>query len=44
MNLSNIPGVMDGQIDALVQELRAADEAQRLADAGLLEERAVVAA
>ncbi len=28
MNLSNIPGVMDGQIDSLVQELRAADEAQ----------------
>jgi len=27
-----------------VQELRAADEAQRLAEAGLLEERAVVAA
>ena len=44
MNLSNIPGVMDGQIDSLVQELRAADEAQRLADAGLEEERAVVAA
>jgi peptide chain release factor 1 len=44
MNLSNIPGVMDGQIDSLVQELRAADEANRLAEAGLLEERAVVAA
>lgn len=44
MNLSNIPGVMDGQIDSLVQELRAADEAARLADAGLEEERAVVAA
>ncbi|MCA9858965.1 MAG: peptide chain release factor 1, partial [Thermomicrobiales bacterium] len=44
MNLSNIPGVMDGQIDTLVQELRAADEAQRLAEAGLEDERAVVAA
>ncbi len=44
MNLSNIPGVMDGQIDSLVQELRAADEAQRLAEAGLEDERAVVAA
>ncbi|MEZ4530194.1 MAG: peptide chain release factor 1 [Thermomicrobiales bacterium] len=44
MNLSNIPGVMDGQIDTLVQELRAADEAQRLAEAGLEDEHAVVAA
>jgi peptide chain release factor 1 len=44
MNLSNIPGVMDGQIDSLVQELRAADEANRLAEAGLEDERAVVAA
>jgi peptide chain release factor 1 len=44
MNLSNIPGVMDGQIDNLVQELRAADEANRLAEAGLEDERAVVAA
>jgi peptide chain release factor 1 len=44
MNLSNIPAVMDGQIDMLIQELRAADEAQRLAEAGLDEERAVVAA
>jgi peptide chain release factor 1 len=44
LNLSNIPGVMDGQIDSLVQELRAADEASRLAEAGLEDERAVVAA
>lgn len=44
INLSNIPAVMDGQIDTLVQELRAADEAQRLAEAGLEDERAVVAA
>jgi peptide chain release factor 1 len=37
LNVSNIPGVLDGQIDTLVHELRAADEAQRLADAGLAE-------
>lgn len=35
LSLSNIPGVLDGQIDPFVQELRAADEADRLADAGL---------
>jgi peptide chain release factor 1 len=35
VNLSNIPGILDGQIDHLINELRAADEAQRLADAGL---------
>ncbi len=35
VNLSNIPGVLDGQIDGFVNELRAADEAERLAEAGL---------
>jgi peptide chain release factor 1 len=35
VNLSNIPGILDGQIDGLIQELRAADEAERLAEAGL---------
>jgi len=35
VNLSNIPSVLDGQIDPFVQELRAADEAERLTDAGL---------
>ena len=35
VNLSNIPGILDGQIDPFVAELRAADEATRLADAGL---------
>jgi peptide chain release factor 1 len=35
LNLSNIPGVLDGQIDPVITELRAADEAQRLAEAGL---------
>jgi peptide chain release factor 1 len=38
LSLSNIPGVLDGQIDPFVQELRAADEAERLADAGLDEQ------
>jgi peptide chain release factor 1 len=35
VNVSNIPGVLDGQIDSLVHELRAVDEASRLRDAGL---------
>ncbi|MEA2513044.1 MAG: peptide chain release factor 1 [Thermomicrobiales bacterium] len=35
VNLSNLPGILDGQIDPFIQELRAADEAERLADAGL---------
>lgn len=35
INLSNIPAILDGQIDSLIDELRAADEAQRLAEAGL---------
>lgn len=39
-NLSNIPAVMNGEIDDLIQDLRAADEAERLADAGLTEEAA----
>ncbi len=42
LNLSNIPAILDGQIDFFVQELRAADEAERLADAGL-DERAEAA-
>ena len=40
LSLSNIPGILDGQIDPFVQELRAADEAQRLAEAGLDEQAA----
>ena len=43
LNLSNIPMVLDGQIDQFVQDLRAADEAERLREAGL-EETATVAA
>jgi len=39
-NLSNIPAVMNGEIDDLVQDLRSADEAERLADAGLTKEPA----
>jgi peptide chain release factor 1 len=35
VNVSNIPAVLDGQIDSLVHELRAVDEAVRLRDAGL---------
>jgi peptide chain release factor 1 len=37
MSLSNIPGVLDGQIDPFVQALRQADEAERLAESGLEE-------
>jgi peptide chain release factor 1 len=32
---SNLPGILDGQIEPFLHELRAADEAERLADAGL---------
>jgi peptide chain release factor 1 len=35
LSLSNIPAVLDGQIDPFVQELRTADEAERLSEAGL---------
>lgn len=35
LSLSNIPGVLDGQIDPFLQELRTADEAERLREAGL---------
>ena len=40
LSLSNIPGVLDGQIDPFVQELRNADEAERLREAGLEEQGA----
>jgi peptide chain release factor 1 len=40
LNLSNIPGVLDGQIDPFVTELRNADEAERLREAGLEEQSA----
>jgi peptide chain release factor 1 len=38
LSLSNIPGVLDGQIDPFVEELRTADEAERLREAGLIEQ------
>jgi peptide chain release factor 1 len=40
LSLSNMPGVLDGQIDSLVQELRNAEEAERLREAGLEEQGA----
>ena len=40
LNLSNIPVVLDGQIDPFVTELRNADEAERLREAGLEEQSA----
>jgi peptide chain release factor 1 len=41
MSISNIPSVLDGQIGDLIQELRAADEAERLAVAGYDDQVAV---
>ena len=43
LNLSNIPAVLDGQIDPFVQELRTADEAERLSAAGYEEKAGAVA-
>ena len=40
LSLSNIPSVLDGQIDQFVTELRNADEAERLREAGLEEQSA----
>jgi peptide chain release factor 1 len=40
VSLSNIPGVLDGQIDPFVNELRNADEADRLREVGLEEQGA----
>jgi peptide chain release factor 1 len=40
LSLSNIPSVLDGQIDPFVTELRNADEAERLREAGLEEQSA----
>jgi peptide chain release factor 1 len=42
-NLSNIPAVLNGEIDDLVLDLRAADEAERLAEAGMVEHDAIPA-
>ena len=38
MDLSNLPGVMDGNLDRLIEALRATDQAERLAH--LIEEPA----
>lgn len=35
LSVSNIPAVLDGQIDPLIHELRVVDESERLRDAGL---------
>lgn len=43
LNVSNIPAILDGDIDHLVQELRADDQANRLAEAGLLETTSLAA-
>jgi peptide chain release factor 1 len=36
-SVNNIPSVLNGELDDIVNELRAADEADRLADAGMTE-------
>ena len=36
-NLSNIPSVLDGNIDGLIEDLRTADQVERLKDAGLVD-------
>jgi peptide chain release factor 1 len=36
-SVNNIPSVLNGELDELIQDLRAADEADRLAEAGLQE-------
>lgn len=40
LSRSNIPGILDGQIEPFIHELRAADEAERLRDYGLMEDDA----
>ncbi len=42
-SLSNIPAVLNGEIDPLIQELRAVDEAERMAEAGLAESPSMAA-
>ncbi|MEJ7837429.1 MAG: peptide chain release factor 1 [Thermomicrobiales bacterium] len=39
-SVNNIPAVLNGELDDLVQDLRAADEADRLADAGIADDAA----
>jgi peptide chain release factor 1 len=42
-SVSNIPSVLNGELDPLIHDLRAADEAERLADAGLAEDASATA-
>ena len=39
-SVSNIPAVLNGELDDLIQDLRSADEAERLADAGITDNAA----
>jgi peptide chain release factor 1 len=39
-SVNNIPAVLNGELDDLVQDLRAADESDRLAEAGISEDTA----
>ncbi len=39
-SVSNIPAVLNGELDDLVQDLRSADEAERLAEAGIADNAA----
>jgi peptide chain release factor 1 len=39
-SISNIPGVMNGALEPLIDDLRAADEAERLSEAGMGDEAA----
>jgi peptide chain release factor 1 len=42
-SVSNIPGVLNGELEDLIGDLRAADEAERLADAGITDGAAATA-
>jgi peptide chain release factor 1 len=35
LSLSNLPGILEGDIDGFVSELRAADQAEKLQEAGV---------
>ena len=39
-NLSNIPSLLDGNIEGLIEDLRTADQVERLKDAGLVDSAA----
>jgi peptide chain release factor 1 len=42
-SVSNIPAVLNGELDVLIEDLRAADEAERMAEAGMGESATVAA-